>query len=271
MLRGDLGAVAAAALSGGAAGAGAVPARGRPAGAADAGADRPDSVDAALAKIGAGRRGVEARRRPDPGAPRRRPSRRLHPQPGRHHRAGARGGRGGARAAGDRRGARRRGDRAAPGRAAAAVPGDRVAGSAAAGDAGRAAGGRPRCRRSLFDLLHLDGADLLDAARGGRGPRRWPRCVPAELRVPRRGDRLGRRRRRRRSPAALDRGHEGVVVKSLDAPYEAGRRGAGWLKVKPRHTLDLVVLAVEWGHGRRQPAGCPTCTWAPATRRPAGS
>ncbi len=43
-----------------------------------------------------------------------------------------------------------------------------------------------------------------------------------------------------------------MVVKSLDAPYEAGRRGAGWVKVKPRHTLDLVVLAVEWGSGRRQ-------------------
>jgi DNA ligase-1 len=42
------------------------------------------------------------------------------------------------------------------------------------------------------------------------------------------------------------------MVKSLEAPYEAGRRGSGWLKVKPRHTLDLVVLAVEWGHGRRR-------------------
>jgi DNA ligase-1 len=51
---------------------------------------------------------------------------------------------------------------------------------------------------------------------------------------------------------ALARGHEGVLVKSLDAPYAAGRRGAGWIKVKPRHTLDLVVLAAEWGHGRRQ-------------------
>ena len=50
---------------------------------------------------------------------------------------------------------------------------------------------------------------------------------------------------------ALAAGHEGVVVKALDAPYAAGRRGGGWLKVKPRHTLDLVVLAVEWGHGRR--------------------
>jgi len=50
---------------------------------------------------------------------------------------------------------------------------------------------------------------------------------------------------------ALARGHEGVMVKALDAPYEAGSRGAGWLKVKRAHTLDLVVLAAEWGHGRR--------------------
>src|SRR6202008_4838560 len=52
--------------------------------------------------------------------------------------------------------------------------------------------------------------------------------------------------------AALAQGHEGVMVKSLEAPYEAGPRRSGWLKVKPRHTLDLVVLAVEWGHGRRR-------------------
>ena len=52
--------------------------------------------------------------------------------------------------------------------------------------------------------------------------------------------------------AALARGHEGVMVKALDAPYEAGRRGASWLKVKRAHTLDLVVLAAEWGHGRRR-------------------
>jgi DNA ligase-1 len=51
---------------------------------------------------------------------------------------------------------------------------------------------------------------------------------------------------------AVAHGHEGVVVKALDAVYAAGRRGAGWIKVKPRHTLDLVVLAVEWGHGRRR-------------------
>jgi len=51
---------------------------------------------------------------------------------------------------------------------------------------------------------------------------------------------------------ALARGHEGVMVKALDAPYEAGSRGASWLKVKRAHTLDLVVLAAEWGHGRRR-------------------
>jgi DNA ligase-1 len=50
---------------------------------------------------------------------------------------------------------------------------------------------------------------------------------------------------------AQARGHEGVVVKALDSPYAMGRRGAGWVKVKPRITLDLVVLAAEWGHGRR--------------------
>jgi DNA ligase-1 len=51
---------------------------------------------------------------------------------------------------------------------------------------------------------------------------------------------------------ALQQGHEGVMAKALDAPYEAGRRGSGWLKVKRAHTLDLVVIAAEWGHGRRK-------------------
>jgi DNA ligase-1 len=51
---------------------------------------------------------------------------------------------------------------------------------------------------------------------------------------------------------ALAQGHEGIMAKAMDAPYEAGRRGAGWLKIKRAHTLDLVVLAAEWGHGRRR-------------------
>ena len=66
-----------------------------------------------------------------------------------------------------------------------------------------------------------------------------------------------RHRRRRRWPQtflddALGTGHEGVMVKALDSPYDAGRRGKSWRKVKPVHTLDLVVLAAEWGHGRRR-------------------
>jgi DNA ligase-1 len=51
---------------------------------------------------------------------------------------------------------------------------------------------------------------------------------------------------------AISAGHEGIMIKDLDAPYDAGRRGGAWRKVKPVHTLDLVVIAVEWGHGRRQ-------------------
>jgi DNA ligase-1 len=51
---------------------------------------------------------------------------------------------------------------------------------------------------------------------------------------------------------ALDHGQEGVVIKAATAPYDVGRRGSAWMKVKPRHTLDLVILAAEWGHGRRR-------------------
>ena len=102
----------------------------------------------------------------------------------------------------------------------------------------------------FFDLLHLDGTNLLDRP----GTERW--AALTEL-VP----------ERHRTPSvstddpevaaafvrdALALGHEGVVVKSMDAPYDAGRRGSAWVKVKPVHTLDLVVLAVEWGSGRRE-------------------
>src|SRR6266540_82084 len=101
----------------------------------------------------------------------------------------------------------------------------------------------------LFDVLHLDGEDLIDRD-GAERHAALAAVTPEALRVPRTvtddpavaaaflGD-------------ALARGHEGVLVKSLAVPYEAGRRGAGWVKVKPVHTLDLVVLAAEWGHGRR--------------------
>ena len=102
----------------------------------------------------------------------------------------------------------------------------------------------------FFDVLHADGGDVLDRP-GRERASVLAAAVPEPLRVPRvvTG---GVERAAEVLADAVARGHEGVVVKSLDAPYEAGRRGAGWLKVKPRHTLDLVVLAAEWGHGRRR-------------------
>jgi DNA ligase-1 len=101
-----------------------------------------------------------------------------------------------------------------------------------------------------FDALHLSGADLIDRPDAERRES-LTRIVPAETLMPRlvtsAADEAAVFYR-----DALSRGHEGVVVKSLGTPYAAGRRGAGWIKVKPRHTLDLVVLAAEWGHGRRR-------------------
>ena len=99
-------------------------------------------------------------------------------------------------------------------------------------------------------MLHVEGEDLVDEPARTRFDR-LAAVVPAEAVVPRTvtADPDEVRRVFREMLAA---GHEGVVVKSLDAAYDAGRRGAGWVKVKPRHTLDLVVLAVEWGSGRRQ-------------------
>jgi DNA ligase-1 len=102
----------------------------------------------------------------------------------------------------------------------------------------------------FFDILHLDGEDLLDRPLRERLAALDDR-LPEDLRVPRIAT-SDRDEAGRFLDDALARGHEGVMVKDLDAPYEAGRRGASWLKVKRAHTLDLVVLAVEWGHGRRQ-------------------
>ena len=70
---------------------------------------------------------------------------------------------------------------------------------------------------------------------------------------------------------ALASGHEGVMAKHPDAPYQAGGRGAAWLKVKHSHTLDLVVLAAEWGSGRRRGWLSPICTWAHGTKLLAAS
>lgn len=100
----------------------------------------------------------------------------------------------------------------------------------------------------FFDVLHVDGRDLLDEPLRARideleriaSAHRIPGEVTADPAV---AERVSRE--------ALAAGQEGVVVKAIDAPYAAGRRGASWVKVKPVHTYDLVVLACEWGSGRR--------------------
>ncbi|MEO8827218.1 ATP-dependent DNA ligase [Lapillicoccus sp.] len=100
----------------------------------------------------------------------------------------------------------------------------------------------------FFDVLHVDGVDLIDEPLSVRqealarvvGAYRIPGEVTTDPVV---AERVSR--------DALEAGHEGIVVKSVDSPYAAGRRGKSWVKVKPVHTYDLVVLAVEWGSGRR--------------------
>ena len=115
---------------------------------------------------------------------------------------------------------------------------------------GRAGGAGPtRLVPHFFDLLHLDGVDQIDEPLVRRRQRlvdlAGAHVVPGEVTddPAAAGAVLA---------AALDRGHEGVMVKAADSRYEAGRRGKSWRKVKPVHTLDLVVLAVERGSGRRR-------------------
>jgi DNA ligase 1 len=101
----------------------------------------------------------------------------------------------------------------------------------------------------LFDALHVDGEDLLDAPLRERAARlealapelRIPSVVTSE---PATAERV--------LADALEAGHEGIVVKDASSRYSAGRRGKAWRKVKPVRTYDLVVLGAEWGHGRRQ-------------------
>jgi DNA ligase 1 len=101
----------------------------------------------------------------------------------------------------------------------------------------------------FFDCLHADGVDLIDLPLIER--QQTLARVTGAMRIPTLettdGDVASAF-----SDEALAAGHEGVMVKALDSLYEAGRRGKSWRKVKPVRTLDLVVLAAEWGHGRRQ-------------------
>ena len=109
--------------------------------------------------------------------------------------------------------------------------------------------GSPSLGARFFDILHVDGRDLIDEPLSVRhaaldavvGVHAIPRLVTRDADAA-----------QAFADDALARGHEGVMVKALASPYEAGRRGSAWRKVKPVRTLDLVVLAVEWGSGRRQ-------------------
>lgn len=107
----------------------------------------------------------------------------------------------------------------------------------------------------FFDVLSVEGRDLVDLSTARRHEA-LARVVPESLRVRRlvvadpQADEV-RRAAEEFAHRVLEAGHEGVMVKALDSAYSAGRRGAAWLKVKPVFTLDLVVLAAEWGHGRR--------------------
>ncbi len=105
-------------------------------------------------------------------------------------------------------------------------------------------------RAYYFDCLLRDGASLAERTAGERFEV-LADLLPAPQRIPR----LVTRSNQAAAAfydEALAAGHEGLMAKALDAPYEAGNRGASWLKIKRAHTLDLVVLAAEWGHGRRQ-------------------
>ena len=119
----------------------------------------------------------------------------------------------------------------------------------------------------LFDLLHVDGDDLLDAPLEERAGRL--ESIAPQLKIPSRFT-TDPDESERVLEEALAAGHEGVVVKDAASPYAAGRRGKAWRKVKPVRTYDLVVLGAEWGTVADK-AGSPTFTWARDLSRPASS
>jgi DNA ligase-1 len=104
-------------------------------------------------------------------------------------------------------------------------------------------------RAFFFDCLHFEDQSIEDQPARVR-LEALAKAVPSSAQVPRLITR-SEPAAREFYDAALAAGHEGLMAKSLDTAYEAGNRGAGWLKIKRAHTLDLVVLAAEWGHGRR--------------------
>ena len=101
-----------------------------------------------------------------------------------------------------------------------------------------------------FDLLYVDGEELLERPAEDRFARLASIVPPGSIVTRRRCEDVGEAERF--LAESLAAGHEGILAKAIDSPYEAGRRGTRWLKVKPVHSLDLVVLAAEWGSGRRR-------------------
>ena len=113
------------------------------------------------------------------------------------------------------------------------------------GSAGRGAD----LRAFFFDVMHIDGAPVHGEPLSTRREH-LRSTVPESSRLPS----IVTSDAAEASSffdGALEAGHEGIMVKGLDQPYDAGRRGGAWRKVKPVYTFDLMVLAVEWGHGRR--------------------
>jgi DNA ligase-1 len=105
-------------------------------------------------------------------------------------------------------------------------------------------------RAFFFDCLRLDHENLADRPARDRF-HALDAAIPETLRIPRLIT-TSDAEAQAFYDAALAAGHEGLMAKALDSPYEAGNRGASWLKIKRAHTLDLIVLAAEWGHGRRK-------------------
>ena len=102
----------------------------------------------------------------------------------------------------------------------------------------------------FFDVLHQDGSDLIDRPARERFAA-LDEALPSGLRIPRLVT-ADPQAAQAFLNDALGHGHEGIMAKAPDAPYEAGGRGGGWLKLKQAHSLDLVILAAEWGNGRRK-------------------
>src|SRR5688572_31775881 len=224
-----------------------VPARATVAGRAHAGTDggRPRGRLEAARRRGGVR--VEDGRGAHPGAQVRRHRAHLYAEPQRRRRRHSRDRGAGHGLAGPRADPRWRGNRLQCLAPAAPVPGHHAALGRKL-DVERMRAELP-IQAFFFDCLHHEGENLADRPARERF-RRLAQVLPGSLRMPQRVT-ASAAEAQAFYEGALAAGHEGVMAKSMDATYQAGNRGATWLKIKRVHTLDLVVIAAEWGHGRR--------------------